>query len=52
MYEPTQQINTLNDLVSMNFDIPPYQRPYKWTEKNVVQLLDDIYEYVVLKGKK
>jgi hypothetical protein len=24
--------------------IPPYQRPYKWTAKNAVQLLDDIIE--------
>lgn len=25
--------------------IPPYQRPYKWTVKNVNQLLDDIYDH-------
>ncbi|MDN3619395.1 DUF262 domain-containing protein [Polaribacter undariae] len=25
-----------------NLKIPDYQRPYKWTEKNVKQLLDDI----------
>jgi len=25
-----------------NLNIPDYQRPYKWTEKNVKQLLDDI----------
>ena len=24
--------------------IPPYQRPYKWTTKNAIQLLDDIIE--------
>jgi uncharacterized protein with ParB-like and HNH nuclease domain len=24
--------------------IPEYQRPYKWTAKNVLQLLDDIIE--------
>jgi uncharacterized protein with ParB-like and HNH nuclease domain len=24
--------------------IPNYQRPYKWTAKNVTQLLDDIIE--------
>lgn len=24
--------------------IPPYQRPYKWTAKNAIQLLDDILE--------
>lgn len=29
---------------SITLEIPPYQRPYKWTSKNVVQLLDDIIE--------
>jgi uncharacterized protein with ParB-like and HNH nuclease domain len=24
------------------FIIPPYQRPYKWTTKNVNQLIDDV----------
>jgi len=28
----------------INLTIPPYQRPYKWTTKNAVQLLDDIIE--------
>lgn len=28
----------------INLVIPPYQRPYKWTAKNAVQLLDDIIE--------
>lgn len=44
----------LNDTISQNADgktispvklkIPTYQRPYKWTAKNAVQLLDDIIE--------
>lgn len=28
----------------INLVIPNYQRPYKWTGKNVIQLLDDIIE--------
>ena len=28
----------------INLVIPPYQRPYKWTAKNAVQLFDDIIE--------
>lgn len=28
----------------INLVIPPYQRPYKWTAKNAIQLLDDIIE--------
>lgn len=31
--------NRMNDI---NLVIPNYQRPYKWTAKNVIQLLDDI----------
>jgi len=45
--EPEQQVQKLEYLVnSINFKIPPYQRPYKWTKKNVIQLLDDIFEYI------
>lgn len=31
--------NSINDI---NLAIPNYQRPYKWTAKNAIQLLDDI----------
>lgn len=31
-------------LAKKNLSIPPYQRPYKWTEENVNQLIDDILE--------
>ncbi len=48
---PTQRAVKLEDLIKINLTIPPYQRPYKWTEKNVVTLLDDIFEYVILKNK-
>ncbi len=44
----------LNDKITMNKDgkpienvmltIPDYQRPYKWTARNAIQLLDDIIE--------
>jgi hypothetical protein len=29
---------------NINLVIPPYQRPYKWTAKNAIQLFDDIIE--------
>ena len=48
---PTQKVIKLNELVKETLIIPVYQRPYKWTEKNVIQLLEDIFEYVVLKIK-
>ena len=37
------EIITVQQLVeTSNFVIPPYQRPYKWSSKNINQLLDDI----------
>ena len=37
-------IITVKELMQMNnLQIPNYQRPYKWTEKNVNQLIDDIF---------
>lgn len=38
-------IYTIKDLLAKkNLSVPPYQRPYKWTEENVNQLIDDILE--------
>ncbi len=44
---PENQINlkTITELLGMNFYIPEYQRGYRWTNDNVTQLLDDIWEY-------
>lgn len=39
-------------LLRMNLCIPWYQRPYKWTERNVVELLDDVCEAVRLRKSK
>jgi len=33
-----------NTITDINLVIPNYQRPYKWTAKNVIQLLDDIVD--------
>ncbi len=32
-------------LKNKQLDIPLYQRPYKWTSKNVIQLIDDIERF-------
>jgi uncharacterized protein with ParB-like and HNH nuclease domain len=49
---PTQEVVKLNKLLlKEKLIIPVYQRPYKWTEKNVIQLLEDIFEYVIVKNK-
>ncbi len=33
-----------NTITDIDLVIPDYQRPYKWTAKNAIQLLDDIVE--------
>ena len=33
-----------NSIANINFKIPPYQRPYKWTAKNAIQLFEDIVD--------
>jgi hypothetical protein len=33
-----------NNITDINLVIPKYQRPYKWTAKNAIQLLDDIID--------
>ncbi|MFH7001607.1 MULTISPECIES: DUF262 domain-containing protein [Flavobacterium] len=48
---PTQNTIKLIELSKVKLTIPVYQRPYKWTEKNVMQLLGDIFEYVIIKNK-
>ena len=35
-----------------SFSIPEYQRPYKWTAENVIQLIDDVRETILLKKEK
>lgn len=36
------QILSIDELLKHNLIIPNYQRPYKWTEKNVIDLIQDI----------
>src|SRR5690606_35636444 len=36
---------TVTELLGNNFYIPEYQRGYRWTKTNVLQLLNDIWEY-------
>jgi hypothetical protein len=46
MAENNPQIIKVRDLLTKdNLQIPNYQRPYKWTRKNVNQLIDDILLY-------
>ncbi len=35
----------LGDLTGMHFNIPCYQRGYRWEAKQVLDLLDDLFEF-------
>jgi uncharacterized protein with ParB-like and HNH nuclease domain len=39
------QLKKINDLHEYKFHIPSYQRGYRWTDKEVVDLLNDISEF-------
>lgn len=39
------ELKPINDLLGESFYVPSYQRGYRWTEAEVVALLDDIFEF-------
>lgn len=39
------ELKTLNELSQFSFYIPAYQRGYRWTEQEVIDLLNDINEF-------
>lgn len=47
----TAKIKSLDQLLRMKLAIPNYQRPYKWTEKNVTDLLEDIGQAIEHSGR-
>ena len=38
-------LKSINQLLDYNFFIPAYQRGYRWTETQVIQLLEDIWNF-------
>ena len=44
--EKMAEIVSVNQLLQMQLNIPPYQRPYKWTIRNVEELLSDISDAI------
>jgi uncharacterized protein with ParB-like and HNH nuclease domain len=46
------EIREINKLIKEQFYIPSYQRGYRWDEKQVTDLLDDIYEFINKPNKK
>lgn len=47
----TAEIKSLDQLLRMKLTIPSYQRPYKWTQKNVADLLEDIAQAIRRGGR-
>lgn len=43
---------TVRELLGQHFYIPYYQRGYRWTKKQVKELLDDIWDFATLKRKE
>lgn len=41
-------LRPIGDLLGEKFFIPAYQRGYRWTERQVTELLDDIWEFQAL----
>jgi len=38
-------LKSINQLLDYNFFIPAYQRGYRWTETQVIQLLEDVWNF-------
>lgn len=47
MNENTLVLKSINQLMEYSFFIPSYQRGYRWTEKQVEELLDDIWAFAI-----
>lgn len=45
MAENKIELKSVNELLEMKFYIPSYQRGYRWTDQQVLDLLDDIDEF-------
>ena len=43
---------TIGELLNYKFFIPSYQRGYRWTDRQVEDLLNDIWEFITKVGKK
>lgn len=45
------ELKPINDLLEMSFYIPAYQRGYRWSERQVIELLSDVLEFCDRKVK-
>src|SRR5690554_78877 len=47
MSENELVLKSINQLMDYSFFIPSYQRGYRWTEKQVEELLEDIWAFAI-----
>lgn len=52
MEESNIKLKAINDLLKYEFLIPSYQRGYRWNKTQVVDLLNDIFEFIQHKENK
>ncbi|HGF7372278.1 TPA: DUF262 domain-containing protein, partial [Vibrio cholerae] len=45
------ELKPINDLLDLSFFIPAYQRGYRWSKRQVTELLNDVYEFCLNKNK-
>ena len=45
-------LKPINDLLQLSFFIPSYQRGYRWSSRQVIELLEDVYEFCDRKQPK
>ena len=52
MEENKIELKSVSELLGMKFFIPSYQRGYRWTEQQVKDLLEDIWEFTKKKKQE
>lgn len=50
MAENKIELKSVSELLEMKFFIPSYQRGYRWTEQQVIDLLNDVDEFIQKKN--
>lgn len=51
MKENSIELKAINDILKFKFLVPSYQRGFRWTKQQIIDLLDDIWDYAQ-NGKK
>ena len=46
------KLKSIREILDKSFYIPAYQRGYRWSSRQVIDLLDDIWELALKKKKE